>query len=429
MSEKEKKLITICEAIWEKRAKPNIWLDREAEAIDPSFLVYKRLDGLRAILTPFARGVLRPSDLPLISQKDFIKEIATLADFLTKSKHFYPAPHTQTLDPQPDDYIDMAAHSLLFGIYALNLKLASNTRASVFNLIDKCVKCLTDENNYYHDTRLAAWAGTTKYQEERNIKFLGVYFSAQAIGAISEWLTFVSKQVGVSKDIKNNTAELIKKGCRWMLSQTNKTYDILSPENKEATVNELITTNTAALTICLQQWELLNTTEQNLTRKIATNFINYLKTNKPEDTQWHRLVPTQQVGPQFYYDRQDNYGIVTFLASAKEKVGDASISAIEELAGYFIREYLHVKVDDLLIGCLPWYIQDHIASLNIFSELHSELTFSGNTLRKAIFVALNDTGLIENVTRSVLRNLVDIEKKLEIEKTEEKLRRSKEMKK
>jgi hypothetical protein len=437
MSEKEKKLISICEGIWEKRSKPNIWLDREDEPKNPSFLIYKRLDGLRAILYPFAHDKIRSNDLPLLSQKDFLKEITTLASSLNKSENFYPAPHTHTPVRQPDNYVDMAAHSILFGICALKLKLARAERASILNLIDKGFKCLTNEENYYQDKRVVAWAGTTnwagvaQYQEERNVNFLSIYFSAQALGAIGEWVKFISGEKSKNNGDKNKAEELIKKGCRWILSRTHnhKSYEILSAEKKEAIPNELITTNTAALTVCFQLWDLLDGPEQTLTRKIAANFINYLKAYKPDDTEWYHLVPTQQAGLQVYHDRQDNYGIVTFLAIAKEKIGDQWTASIEELAGYFIEEYLHIKTNELLIGCLPWYVQDHMAALDTFSELHSDLTFSGSMLKKAIQVTLSDAGLVETITRSVLRNLNEAGRKAEFEKAEAKLHIAKQMRK
>ncbi|KJU82757.1 hypothetical protein MBAV_005049, partial [Candidatus Magnetobacterium bavaricum] len=70
---------------------------------------------MRAIIFAIAEGQVKLSDLESIDRSEFIDEIRTLAEYLANpDQHFYPAPHPYTITPQPDDYIDMAADSLLF---------------------------------------------------------------------------------------------------------------------------------------------------------------------------------------------------------------------------------------------------------------------------------------------------------------------------
>lgn len=317
-------IVSICKNIWQKRTQPFIWVDSESEITQPENLVYKRLDGLRAILLPLVYGVIRPEDLDFFNKKEFKEELTTLADFLAKDEqHFYPAPHVYTLLPQPDDYIDMASHSLCFSLHALKFARDNHEKQVYHRLIDKSLKCLSSKEHFYQDDKglMAAWSGTIIYElPDKMFDVLSVYFTAQVLIVLSEWLKEPVFLTGtVDNELVNTVKELAKKGCRWMLSQDFHPNGLLvnnASRVKYAETDELITTNTAALTAIFRLWNQIDASMQQRAKELTEKFFLYLNSNRPENKDWSHQVATKQVGYQWYQDRQETCGVITFLGYA-----------------------------------------------------------------------------------------------------------------
>jgi hypothetical protein len=429
MADIKKQLIDITSKIWGFREKQAIWYDIEYEKPTPENLVYKRLDGLRAILLPISHGKLTLDECAL-SKDEFIDEVRLLAIYLSNpGQHFYPAPHPFSVNPQPDDYIDMASHSLLFALAALRIANSIEDKAILRKLISKCITCLTQKDHFFIDNKLkkVAWAGTTLHEPTAHgLDPKSVYFTSQAVLALGDWL---KDPIGLGPKVSKNkidaVKDLVRNACRWILSQKSDTgaYLVIN-KNEDAGQNlsddQIITINASALRACIEQKKYLASTEQQHTREICEKFIEFLKLHKPKKLKWNHQVLTSKLSYQHYPDRQDNYGIVTFLGRASEFLSEAWAQTIEELAEYFIQTYIEgVIVEDLYIGSLPFYMEDVIAANKQFTGVFETLTFTKKTIRSAITKTFADVSLQERMGKTIVKYMAEMSEK-EIKKTQPK---------
>lgn len=419
MRETQKRLLEICKDIWSMRVKPFTWVDGEAELSSPENLVYKRLDGLRSILLPLASKDLNFVDYKFLEKNELLDEINGLVNFLIKDgQNFYPAPHTYTPKPQPDDYIDMAAHTLSFAVYCYELPIEDKELKSKLKLLaKKCLACLTTEGNYFFDeeNNFVAWAGTTSFDDKDGIELVNVYFTSQAILGLSDWLkSKLHSDMGKDKNTTSKTERLLKQSCKWILAQQHHSEGILTMNESSADssiMDNLIMMNADGLTACYSMWDKLDPSDHQRMKEISERFLQFLSENKPEGKSWYYQVYTKEMAYQFYADRQDTFGISTFLACAKERMDEKTHARIEEIAEYLIEYNRSHPVKELLIGSLPWFIKDVSELGKAFPGLQETMSINISLLRKALSATLSDKGIIEIIGKDIYRQMIDLVQK------------------
>ena len=416
MADLGNKLIDICNEIWIFRRSPGIWRDSESEPETEENLIYKRLDGLRTLVLPLTSKLIDLKNLR-IDKNDFFVEINTLVSSLNSKEHFFPAPYAYIPVPQPDDYIDMLSHSLLFAIQAYNLDYTDIKKSSLKALIERCVKTLTTEGNFFHDSENseACWAGTTIFESGlENIEVKSTYFTSQVVISLSAWIIWAKNQTFKNKQDEIKRIEiLLSEACRWILKQNDgkKILMISGDDDKIPQINEIVTINSTALTACFLCNSILGEGEKNKTIEMTEKFIDLLFDRKKEIiyADWYHQVATKVIGPQYYVDRQENFGILSFLGLASKHMKDKWKGKIEEIADFLISEYIdNIIIKDEYIGCLPWFIEDLITSDLIFNVSTEKIEISKRKIKEAISKTLMENSIIDFIGNSVIKNITDL---------------------
>ena len=215
--------------------------------------------------------------------------------------------------------------------------------------------------------------------------------------------------------------------CRWIIFHDVNEDGILTiaPDKVTISIEELVTTNTTAISACILQWENLEETIKQRTKDIAEKIVSFLKEYIPKDTSWYRQVYTKKMAYQAYQDRQGMFGIVRFLGLAQKILDDSLKSEIDNIAESYINQYLPLKADDLEISSFPWYIEDIIHTERYFSDLHVSIEVTMPILKKAIKQSLSNTKIIESVARTTIVAINDIIAKITAEEMACRMERTK----